>query len=57
MGVGKKATGQETLGKMLVSRHGDMCKRSANALEKVYETRVRRQGKRECNEGAKALER
>jgi hypothetical protein len=50
MGVGKKATGQETLGKMLVSRHGDMSKRSANALEKVYETRVRRQGKRECNE-------
>lgn len=50
MGVGKKATGQQMLGKMLVARHGDMCKRSANALEKVYETRVRRQGKRQAAE-------
>jgi hypothetical protein len=50
MGVGKKATGQETLGKMLVSRHGDTCKRACNAMEKVYETRVRRKGKRECAE-------
>ena len=50
MRVGKKATGQEALGKMLVSRHGDTCKRACNALEKVYETRVRRQGKRACQE-------
>ena len=50
MGVGKKATGQETLGKLLVSRHGDMCKRACNAMEKVFETRVRRQGKRACQE-------
>lgn len=50
MQVGKKATGQEHLGKMLVSRHTGASKRSCNALEKVYETRVRRQGKREAAE-------
>ena len=50
MRVGKKATGQEAFGKMLVSRHTDQSKRSCNALEKVYETRVRRQGKRACQE-------
>jgi hypothetical protein len=51
MKVGKKATGQEHLGKMLVSRHGSRGSvRGANALEKVYETRVRRQGKKACEE-------
>jgi hypothetical protein len=51
MGVGQKATGQEAFGKWCVSRHSRrMSKRSANALEKVFETRVRRQGKRECQD-------
>ena len=54
MQVGKKGTGQEVLGKMLVTRHGNGAKsggkRTANACEKVYEVRVRRAGKRACLE-------
>lgn len=49
MKVGKKATGQEQYGKMCVSRHGRrMTIRGANALEKAIETRVRREGKKQC---------
>ncbi len=50
MKVGQKATGQEPYGKWCVDRHHKLSKRSCNALEKVYETRVRRQGKRACQE-------
>lgn len=55
MGVGKKATGQQSGGKQCVDRHADTCKRACNAMEKIYETRVRRQGKRECAEGVAQL--
>jgi len=50
MGVGKKATGQQPWSKWCVERHQKTCKRTLNAMEKRYETRVRRQGKRECQE-------
>lgn len=50
MKVGTKAQGQDHLGKMCSIRHGGGSKRSANALEKAIETKVRQQGKKECKE-------
>jgi len=55
MKVGQKAQGQEVIGKLCVSRHGSrMTRRAANALEKQFETKVRRQGKKECGEREQA---
>ncbi len=55
MNVGQKAQGQEQYGKLCVSRHGSrMTKRAANTLEKRFETKVRRQGKKECEEREQA---
>ena len=50
MKVGKKATGQSSIDKMCVIRHGGGSKRSANAEEKAIETRVRRAGKEQAKE-------
>jgi len=50
MKVGKKGTGQEAWGKWCVERHQKTCKRTLNAMEKELETRVRRAGKRACQE-------
>ncbi len=51
MNTGTKAQGQEQYGKLCVSRHGSrMTKRAANALEKKLETKVRRSGKKACEE-------
>jgi len=51
MKVGKKATGQSSIDKMCVTRHGNGGgKRAANAEEKAIETRVRRAGKKQANE-------
>lgn len=38
------------LEKRIVERHQKTSKRTLNAVEKAIETRVRRQGKRECQE-------
>ena len=54
----QKATrkGGRGMDKMLVGRHGSRtrgkAKRGLNACEKAIETRTRREGKRECQEGA-----
>ena len=48
MKVGKKAQGQDHYGKLCVQRHGHASKRSYNAVEKKYETRVRQQGRKAC---------
>lgn len=50
MKVGTKAQGQDAIGKMCVIRHGGGSKRSANAAEKALETKVRRAGKKACEE-------
>lgn len=50
MRVGQRATGQEPYGKLCVERHQKTCKRTLNAVEKALETRVRRKGKRACQE-------
>lgn len=48
--MGKKAQGQDPLGKYCVERHQKTSKRTLNAIEKVFETRVRRAGKKACQE-------
>jgi hypothetical protein len=47
MKLGKKATGQSSIEKMIVTRHGNGGgKRAANAEERTIERRVRREGKK-----------
>lgn len=49
--VGNRATSYHTNGyRGCVARHSDMCKRSCNAVEKVYKTRIRREGKKAAKE-------
>ena len=50
MRVGRKAQGHRGCDKLCVQRHGHSNKRSYNAAEKAIETRVRHQGKQECQE-------
>lgn len=51
MKVGKKATGQGFIDKLISHRHGNGGpKRAANREERAIERRVRRQGKKACEE-------
>ena len=50
MQVGFRVQGRVKWGKWCVERHQKTCKRTLNAMEKEYETRVRRAGKRACQE-------
>ena len=55
MKVGTKGTGQESIAKRCVIRHGGGSKRSANAEEKAIETKVRQAGKKECKRQAQEV--
>ena len=50
MQVGRKAQGQEHLGKICVQRHSSRSKRKYNAEEKAWETRVRHGARKEIRD-------
>lgn len=50
MKIGKKGTGQESMAKICVIRHGGAPKRARNAEEKAIETRVRQAGRKACRD-------
>ena len=56
MKVGKKATGQGFIDKLICHRHGNGGpKRAANREERCIERRVRRDGKAECKRQAEEV--